>query len=73
MDIYFSIGIIGRPYSDFDLVRLTLKPNIENNIIIPEEFLVTLPSEMYVCLTNLFQINNHHSRDTTIHRQRKIK
>ena len=38
--IYQSIGIIGESYSKFDLIRLSLKPTIENDIIIPEEFLV---------------------------------
>ncbi|CAF3639262.1 unnamed protein product [Rotaria sordida] len=41
-----NIGIIGKSYSDFDLLRLTLKPNIEDNINIPTEFLVTLPDQM---------------------------
>ncbi len=45
INIYFSIGIIGKPYSDFDLIRLTLKPYIEDNITIPAEFLVTLPTK----------------------------
>ncbi len=50
--IYFSIGIIGKSYSDFDLIRLILKPNIEYNIIIPTEFLVKLPDKCtFICLT----------------------
>ncbi|CAF0951525.1 unnamed protein product [Adineta steineri] len=42
-----NIGIIGKPYSDFDLIRLILKPNIENNITIPTEFLVTIPNVVH--------------------------
>ncbi|CAF3672550.1 unnamed protein product [Rotaria sp. Silwood1] len=42
-----SIGIIGKSYSDFDLIRLTLKPNIADNINMPTEFLVTLPDEIH--------------------------
>jgi hypothetical protein len=45
-NIPFSLGIIGKPSSDFDLIRLTLKPHIEENIFIPKEFLVTLPSKI---------------------------
>jgi hypothetical protein len=35
---------------------LTLKPHIEDNIIIPAEFLVTLPDEIQTNLINKFKI-----------------
>ncbi|UJR26707.1 hypothetical protein I4U23_008023 [Adineta vaga] len=40
-----NVGILGKPYSEFDSIRLRLKLNIEEDVIIPKEFLVTLPNE----------------------------
>ena len=42
----FSIGLIGKSYSDFDPIRLSLKPHVDDGIVMPAEFLVTLPKEM---------------------------
>ena len=40
----FSIGIIGKSFADFDLIRLILKPHVENHVIIPSEYLLKLPN-----------------------------
>ena len=47
LNIYHSIGIIGKSYSDFDLIRLTLKPNKEDTISIPGEFLMSTTNKRY--------------------------
>ncbi|CAF1041746.1 unnamed protein product [Rotaria sp. Silwood1] len=59
-----SIGIIGKSYSDFDLIRLTLKPNIADNINMPTEFLVTLPDEMNNTILHYDQIMDNNHLDT---------
>ncbi|CAF4580040.1 unnamed protein product [Rotaria sp. Silwood1] len=59
-----NIGIIGKSYSDFDLIRLTLKPNIADNINMPTEFLVTLPDEMNNTILHYDQIMDNNHLDT---------
>ena len=52
LDSYFSIGIIGENYTNFDLFRLIRKSNITNKINLPSEYSLSL-SELDESIENI--------------------